>query len=348
MLASALIALLVCGWPFWLTRLPVTTNYPLSRFTLPFMLGCSLLFAALLDALPGKNAIKAVFLGIIASLAVGYQFQVANDFRRDWNTQKALFWQMAWRIPRLEPGTALITNDLPTRYTSDNSLSAPLNYIYAPDNHSDKMSYMLYFSSIRTENYFKGYLIGQHIKHNYLAATFYGNTDQVVAFYFNPPGCLRILDPVIEKDNIMLPEAIKSAAALSSTTPILAVGQEDAFTPPAPLFGAEPAHGWCYYFEKADLARQQKDWAQVVKLGDEAFSLSDYPNDPLERLPFIEGYAHRSQWPRALDLSLQSLQVTSLTQPSLCALWKRIDASTPPGPEKESAIHSFRDRSGCR
>jgi hypothetical protein len=348
MLASGLFALLVCGWPFWLTGLPVTTSFPLSRFTLPFMLGSSLFFAALLEALPGKRPVKALILGVAASLAVGYQFQIANEFRRDWNTQKALFWQMAWRMPRLETGTALITNDLPTHFTSDNSLSAPLNYIYAPDNHSEKMSFMLYFSSIRTKNYFTDYRPGQPIQHNYLAATFYGNTSQVIAFYFNPPGCLRVLDPEIEKDNIMLPEAIKSAAALSSSAPILAAAPEDSYTPPVTLFGSELPHGWCYYFEKADLARQQKDWAEVVKLGDTAFSLDDHPNDPLERLPFIEGYAQSGQWQRALDLSFESLQVSSLTQPSLCALWRRIDAQAPPGSEKDTAVQLFITGSGCQ
>jgi len=29
-------------------------------------------------------------------------------------------------------------------------------------------------------------------------------------------------------------------------------------------------HGWCYYYQKANLARQQGDWEQVIALGREA------------------------------------------------------------------------------
>ena len=40
--------LLVAGWPFWLTGVPVSLGYPANRATLSFMLGVSLLFAGLL------------------------------------------------------------------------------------------------------------------------------------------------------------------------------------------------------------------------------------------------------------------------------------------------------------
>ena len=339
-LAVAIFSMLLAGGPFWVTGLSIAPNYPLSRFTLPFMFGSSLFLATLLAMLPRKRAIPAILLGVLVGLSAGSHFQEANEFRRDWNTQKAIFWQMAWRIPGIQPGTALLTNDLPTRFTSDNSLSAPLNYIYAPDNRSENMAYMLYFASIRTQNYFKDYKTGQPINHNYLAAVFHGNTSQVVAIYFEPPGCLRVLDPLIEKDNIMLPEAIKSGAALSSTTPILPADQTSPHTPPVEIFGPEPAHSWCYFFEKADLARQEKDWQEVANLGNEAFNLNDHPNDPLERFPFIEGYAHAGQWQRALELSQESLDVTDLVKPPLCALWQRIDTDTPTSPEKDAAFKS--------
>ena len=39
---------------------------------------------------------------------------------------------------------------------------------------------------------------------------------------------------------------------------------------PPYLLGPEPEHDWCYYFEKAELARQQADWQQVAMLGDQA------------------------------------------------------------------------------
>ena len=47
-----MIALVFAGGPFWLTGLQITLAYPASRFTLPFMLGVSLLLAGALQLLP--------------------------------------------------------------------------------------------------------------------------------------------------------------------------------------------------------------------------------------------------------------------------------------------------------
>ena len=88
-------------------------------------------------------------------------------------------------------------------------------------------------------------------------------------------------------------------------------------------------NGWCYYFQKADLARQAGDWKAVVKLGDAAFKLDDYPNDPVERFVFIEGYAHVGDWGKAVELSKLSYKVSrNYVRPLLCKLWSRIERQT--------------------
>ena len=134
---------------------------------------------------------------------------------------------------------------------------------------------------------------------DYLAAQFEGNTSQVVAITYQPPACLRVLDPGVDFDNKMLPEEMQAAALLSSTQWIGVDGPAAIERLPAALYGEEPPYGWCYYFAQAEIARQQGDWDQVAALGDQAFALGDYPNDPAERLVFIEGYAHTGAWGRA-------------------------------------------------
>jgi hypothetical protein len=73
-------------------------------------------------------------------------------------------------------------------------------------------------------------------------------------------------------------------------------------TPPADIFGPEPEHTWCYYFEKADLARQQGDWNEAAWMGDEASRLDLRPNDWSEYLPILEGYVHTGQDDKARSL----------------------------------------------
>jgi hypothetical protein len=276
-------------------------------------------------------------VAVLVGFSVGSQFQTANVFRRDWTTQRTLFWQMAWRIPALKPGTTLVANTMPLKYNSDNSLAAPLNWVYAPGSASEKMPYMFYYVSARMGMGLKNLEKDTPIRQNYLAAYFEGNTSQVVALYYNPPACLRVLDPQLDAINPMVPEDIRQAVSLSNAAQILPGPQH---TPPAAIFDPEPEHAWCYYFEKADLARQQGDWQTVVDLGSQAFNVSDHPNDPSERLPFIEGYAHTGDWERATALSQETQRITPLMKPILCQLWQRIAAATTNSPQKMAALQS--------
>jgi hypothetical protein len=48
---------------------------------------------------------------------------------------------------------------------------------------------------------------------------------------------------------------------------------------------------WCYYYEKADLARQRGDWEEVLSLGAQALEKGFAPQDKIEWLPFLQAYA---------------------------------------------------------
>jgi len=244
---------------------------------------------------------------------------------------------MSWRAPGLEPGTTLVSSDLPLRFYSDNSLAGPLNWVYSPENPSASMEYMFYYASVRSERklLFKA---GQPIDQDYLAASFTGSTAQMVALVFSPPACLRILDPDFDPLNYMVPELMRQASELSRAQWILPAGvRPQAHLTPV-IFGPEPAHTWCYYYEKAALAAQLENWDEVVALGEAAFNLGDYPNDPMERLPFIEGYAHTGNWTRALEISQEAAAITPLMQPILCRLWQRIEQDTLPVQPEQSVL----------
>jgi hypothetical protein len=188
------------------------------------------------------------------------------------------------------------------------------------------MDQILYFISIRLNRGLPDLEPNLPIEQNYLAKTFHGNTSQLVVIDYTPPGCLRVLDPQIDPANRLLVPLLRDAAALSNMS---LIHEENAVTLPDSLFAPEPAHGWCYYFEKAELARQSRDWEKVVELGDTAFKLEDHPNDPVERFVFIEAYAHAGDWERALRLSRDSYRVSKdYVGPLLCRLWQRIATET--------------------
>jgi hypothetical protein len=128
---------------------------------------------------------------------------------------------------------------------------------------------------------------------------------------------------------------MRDAAKLSTTAPIL----EASAARMPPVYGPEPPHGWCYFFEKADLARQREDWDEVIALGEAAFALDDHPNDPVERFVFIEGYAHTEDWKKAVELSITSYKVSKqYMAPLLCSLWERIAQTTEDSPRRSNAL----------
>ncbi len=347
-LLLGLLACLAGGGSIWLIGIVPQLAFAMDRFTLPFLFGASLLVAGLLAALPGRAWLRWGLLVLLVSLAAGKHFTVANDYRRAWVAQERFFWQMAWRMPALEPGTIVMMNQPGALdYYTDNSLTAPLNWIYASENTSQEMSLLLLYPERRLGGSLSSLTSGLPIDVDYLAAAFHGSTSQVVAVYYEPPACLRVLNPNLDTESPLLSVMMQQAAVLSDPQYILP-------DPPAgsqrilpDFYGAEPAHGWCYYFEKADLARQQGDWEQVVALGEQAFALGDYPNDPLERVPFIEGYAHTGAWQQAQEQTRLAQIVSPEMSVPLCLVWGRLAEATQPSSDRDVVIAALYAELGC-
>jgi len=100
--------------------------------------------------------------------------------------------------------------------------------------------------------------------------------------------------------------------------------------PPRNPFGAEPEHVWCYFFERAELARQRSDWPEILGLESDVRSLGYAPEDPLEWLPFIEANARAGDVERAASLSRQVVNELPRARKGVCAVWQRA-AESPPG-----------------
>lgn len=351
MMAVGGVALLLAGWPFWLTDVPFSLQFAFDRFTLPFMLGVSLLLGGLAWLLPVGRWLRAALLAGLVALAVGMQIGAGYSFVQDWTAQKSLFWQLAWRVPSLRAGTLVIANETrSTGYSTDNSLSAPFNWIYAPTlNESppaNSMPYMLVYPSIRLGNASLPALEkGQTSYKDYLVAEYRGSTDQALAIYYEPPGCLRVLEPVDGNDPA-LPDAMRKAALLSQAALILPNPAKPA-QPMRQIFGAEPAHGWCYYFQKASLARQQGNWLRIAELGQEAEKLGWKPVLPAELLPFIEAQARLGNWPRAQQVSLQAAAQKPDPGAALCTLWQNLLTATPESEQRSAAWDEVQVKLAC-
>jgi hypothetical protein len=331
------------GVPFWTTGLVISLLHPASRFTLPFMLGVSLVVMGLLELIPAR--IRYTALAVLVGLAAGSQFLWSTEYVRDWQNQKNLFWQMTWRAPGLRPDTLVLINEKLSFY-SDNSISAPLNWIYAPNHANNKIDYVLFYPTNRLNSSLSALELDIPVHYDYLAGTFDGNTSDTLAFYYAPPACLRLLEPDLDMANrFILDESLmREASALSNADRIM---REPSAVMPD-VYGPEPEHGWCYFYQKADLARQFGEWEEVARLGNQAFKLNDSPNNPVERFVFIEGYAHVGNWKRAVELSKISYKVSKdYVGPLLCQLWERIETGTATGVERSAALAEIQQTLSC-
>jgi len=340
--------LLVGGWPFWAAGYPISLEFPWDRFTLAMMFGASLLLVGLIGLLIRHLAFRLLLLSILIGLAVGLQFQHANTYRREWNTQRYFFWQWSWRAPAIQPGTTILTSELPFVHYTDNSLAAPFHWLYAPNHTERSMDYMFYNIDARLGLTLAGLEAGLPIEQVYRATSFQGSTSQVLVVTYQPPGCLVVYDPARHARVPQKPKYIGDVMDISDPSLI----QTQTTQPAIPLqdyFGSEPEPNWCYYYEKAELALQVSDWEQVAILGDQALALGEqlYEVNAPELLPYLEAYAHTGQWEKARQVTLDAERLTFRMQRSLCDAWDRILQSTAESEARRSTFDSLQSRLEC-
>jgi hypothetical protein len=296
------------------------------------MLGASLFVAGLLLLIP-SNRIRTWILAALLALGIGQQFWNANIFRRDWERQQDIYWQMAWRMPALRPNTAILAQQMPLDYETDLAMTAALNWMYASEVTRPNLPYAV----IYTEKRLGGAALpalqpGLPIRLPFRTLQFNGNTSQVVVVEVPTSGCLRVFDPADGSPEIYprLPESI--AAAIPLSDPDLISTNAAPKELPAPPFDREPSHGWCYFYEKAELARQIGDWEEVMSLH---ASGPGQPEDALEWFPFIEAEARAGDQTWARQKSLEILASDRKLERGLCALWTRVQSSQPGGTAPE-------------
>lgn len=333
-----LAALVISPLPFWVTGLDPKLAFSSDRFLLPSILGSSLLLAGAIDFLFKQAPIKVIFLSLIIGLSAGSHNQNAITYRRDWAYTISFFQQLTARAPHLPPNTSILSNELPSRST-DNSLTAPLNWIYSPDFTEGNLPLQLLYVDLRFGHQ---NTILEDDKFNlakYIYYPFQGSLEQVLMVYHSPPACLQVVD---SNNHQQLPSFMEDF--LSYSKPNLILAESDLVASlPAVLSHNQQPHNWCYYFEKADLARQHQNWEQIAQLGDIAFTLSDSPKQISERVPFIEGYAHVGQWERAEEITLEAFKIS----PVLCQVWERIEADTLPSTERKVTLDRIRHQLDC-
>jgi hypothetical protein len=330
-----LIAIVLGGLPLWFANRQVHLGDNSDRYTLAMMFGACIFLAGLIHLVLKSRFQQMALVSILIGLAIGFHFRNADHFRRDWSTQKSLFWQLSWRVPGLQPNTSILIDEPPLLLPNDYALAAPVNFLYDPKHSSAQLNYWAFNLSKDLGEKVPQLAEGVHLKRMANSLSFEGSTSNSLVAWFSPPSCLRIVDPA--RDEIVrLSPLTRVAQPLSHLDRILTNPVSQA-RPPADIFGPEPEHCWCYYFEKADLARQMGNWQEVAQLGDEANRSGLKPGDLTEWLLFVEAYANMRRYDDARKAAAFASQ-DLIARPALCSLLSRLEDTDP---QQDTAHRAF-------
>jgi hypothetical protein len=335
-----IISILSAGVPFWIAKLPIGGQYMYSRWTIPFMLGVSVLLAWLFQLSKDHKFTQWLFAFLIA-LGAGNQLVIANSFRHDLEKQYAYYWQFKWRIPALEKDTIIFSNMLDFKYENSDEVSGALIFFYPNQNNQSIPLFQFYLPERVGTALLPEIQPNIPISGRRYYDAFKSNSSQAIIIDFQYPACFKVLDPEIDSVNPSIDSLSREALILSNNS-LIGYDPESYDTKQVlKIFGKQPDQDWCYFFEKADLARQYQKWDEVSSLSEIVEEKGFAPRDQREWFPFIEGYAHNDEWEKALALSITVIEKSSQYSPMLSALWSRIIIQTDDSQTKVNAINSI-------
>ncbi|WP_447603670.1 hypothetical protein [Nitrospira sp. Nam80] len=312
-IAFGLFAMLAGGLPFWLGNRDLKLASLSDRYSLQLMLGSAVLLVGVTRTITRRPLQQVAIVSILVGLSIGLHVRNTVQFHQDWTNQQSLFWQLSWRAPGLKPGTAVLVDESVVSFPAGHSFIGPVNFIYAPHHSATDLDYGFFALSTILGDELRTLESGIPWHYSFRTLSFGSSTSKSLVFWFSPPSCLRLLD--VSRDELpQLPPLARAARSISHIDRILPNPSTTATLPRA-IFGPEPDHSWCYYFQKADLARQQEDWLEVSRLGDEARQRGLAPGDSTEWLPVVEGYLQAGRPQDAKDLMAWMIDDILAVQP---------------------------------
>ena len=223
----------------------------------------------------------AVLTHYMASLRILHEEQVIANF---WH-------QVAWRAPGIKAGTTLFVDYPSINYAEDvDAVAGPANFIYFPEQTNQIPAVYPLFAVPQMDYTTKFVIRGGNRTDGY--RTHVGEVDYGNMLIISQPAedsCVHVIDSEWPRFSNQDSDQILLIGKYSKIENILT----DASAPrPAEfIFGPEPEHTWCYYYQQAELALQERDWEKIVELGNTVNELQLSPNDRIEWAPFLQAYA---------------------------------------------------------
>lgn len=336
--------------PGWLTNQFISTKNQLwsSRFGLAAMIGASILIVALMEFLISNHKYRTIVYCTLIGLSVGWHFLNANDFRWAWQKQVSFYHQLKWRAPDIKPDTAILADIELFPRMGEYPTSFALNTLYSKGSDETELDYW-FFGLYRKFNEQRDELKdGTILNDKQFSSNFSSQSLDSLIVDYKPElnQCLWVLNT--DYENVYaIPEISRELAQISNPKRILAEHDKKQ-KPVDEILGSEKQNQWCYFYQRADLAKQIKDWEGIKDIWNGATEAGYKPPNGVEYLPFIEGLAMVGDWEQAAALSRRANQVTPKMKPVLCEIWKRLERESLRSQTGSEAIRKSMDKLNCR
>lgn len=341
----ATVGLMVGGLPVWLIGRYILESKNLisaSRFGLPSMPGAAFLLVLVIDYFVSDGRKRIVLFSLFIALAVNFHLDNTKEYQYSWEKQERFIQQLLWRAPQIEEGSALLTDEEILGRMGEYAVSFSILTAYQPGEVTTPPYW--YFPFYYTNPNVESLLQGAPLEYSKLSMNFSGNSNQMLLLSFNPElkRCLWVLQP--QDTNLRL--VSEDMRQLSAGSEISLIGQGH-IKPPEVIYGEQNTQPWCYYFEKADLARQYGDWDEIARLWEESQAAGERADNGFEYIPFIEGYSHLEDWEFVKKQTRFAHKITAGLEPSLCSALDRLAVSAPASQERDDTLFNLKEELKC-
>jgi hypothetical protein len=264
-----------------------------SHYALPASLACAMIVVGVIFLVNSRNARLAV-ASVLVLLAVLTHHTVSL---RVLHEERAIadFWQqVVWRAPGIKAGTTLFVSYPSVRYGEDvDAVAGPANFLYFPEQ-TNQIPVVYPLVALPQMEYTTIYVLrgGKARTDGY--RTHVGEIDYDNMLVISQPtedSCVHVMDAQWPRYSNQESDQILLLGEYSKIQNVLTDGR--APRPAEFLFGPEPAHTWCYYYQKAELALQEGNWEEIIQVGDQVNQLELSANDRIEWMPFLQAYAFK-------------------------------------------------------
>jgi hypothetical protein len=268
-----------------------------SHYALPASLAGVVFTGAIIFSLSPQRMRWLALYFLLAIATLTHHGAAAHSIS-DSQTVNEFWWQVTWRAPsiRQENNTTLVVLYPDVHYVDGDEVAwAPANIIYYPEKQAAAPVHIPLAATRLEPDTLTNIFMGsrEYEKEDLIVnyTTLNLNFKNLLVLTQPSEGaCVRAIDSRWPEISTADGAFVMTGASKSRIENI----RPDAVAPvpPETLFGPEPPHGWCYYYQKVDLARQQGDWETIAEINAVIENQGLHPNDQIELVPFLQAYAY--------------------------------------------------------